>query len=107
MGIRPKKADTATEADWSFLDEPLIIEGIAQAVAKLVRVYWLEFDDVSQDACLWVSVRPQMVSMWLEKGDVRRVRADIYSALSKANARAAKHNPFPVPYEEVFVEGEP
>lgn len=104
---RAKRIDQASESDWSFLDDPLVMEGLEQAAGKARNTYGESFEDCLQDALLWTSVRPEMVASWVERGDVRRVRADAYRGLSRAYGARSRKSPPTLSYEAVYREGEP
>lgn len=54
--------DTATEADWSFMDLPWVVTAIEAAAKAAAREFDLvDFNDAYQDALLYVAVRPGIV----------------------------------------------
>lgn len=57
-----KLSDTATTADWSFLDNADLMVSINQLVAGSARrLPLLDEDDLRQETCLWLSVRPGLM----------------------------------------------
>lgn len=61
----PRRSDTATEADWSWVGEPAFERAIDRAVRKAMDRFddmMLERDDLRQDAVLWLAVRPDLIA---------------------------------------------
>ena len=66
----PSKVDTATEADWSFMDEPAVMAALESAARKVAREFELvEYEDAYQDAVLWLAVRFGEVDKYRDRED--------------------------------------
>lgn len=85
------KVETATEADWSFLEDERFQQAIYRAATKMVSRFHDRYAlpqladstdpqlmDAMQDASLWLSVRPELVERTLETGDFRSLAERIY-----------------------------
>lgn len=85
------KVNTATEADWSFLEDPRAADAVTQAARKLAREFEAVVDpeDAYQDCALWLSVRPEMVAKARETDNYGQLYQDIYGNLRKPALRAA------------------
>jgi len=60
----PRKVDVATEADWSFYENDAVVAAASQAAHSVASKFIdiAEFDDLEQDALLFLAVRPEMVA---------------------------------------------
>jgi hypothetical protein len=60
----PKRSDIATEADWSFYEDPDARLALVGAVNKACREFRevIDREDATQEAMLWLAVRPEQVA---------------------------------------------
>ena len=67
----PRKVDVATEADWSFMDNPAVMAALESAARKAAREFdgVVEYEDAYQDAVLWLAVRPDEVDKYSNRED--------------------------------------
>lgn len=67
----PRKVDIATEADWSFMDNPEVVKCAAHAAHAVARKYEgvVEEEDLQQDALLYLAVSPGMIAAHLADPD--------------------------------------
>lgn len=91
MGSR-KRSDTATSADWGFLE----VEGAVEALTNQAR-YWamrygVEGDDLFQEGALFLSVRPERVTKLLALGGPELLAYDTGLNCMKARAEVEKKN---------------
>ena len=85
----PKRSDTATTADWSFIDRPEVTRGVDKIARKAAERGVSEFEDLQQDLYLWLAVRPGAQA----KPDhlvVLDLRMEARAHSRKAEARAGK-----------------
>lgn len=79
------KVATATEADWSFTTDEVLMASVRWAAAKAARQFELvEFDDAYQDALLCLAVRPEWVAGARAKGlSIAELGQNIYARALK------------------------
>ena len=67
----PRKVDIATEADWSFMDNPDVVRTASHAAHAIARKYEgvVEEEDLQQEALLYLAVRPDMIAAHLADSD--------------------------------------
>ena len=67
----PRKVDIATEADWSFMDNPDVVRSVSHAAHAIARKYEgvVEEEDLSQEALLYLAVSPDMIAAHLADPD--------------------------------------
>lgn len=63
---------TASECDWGFLEDELAVQALDRVVKRCMRVYGDVADraDIYQEACMWLSVRPEK---WKDLDDANSV----------------------------------
>lgn len=54
---REKLSDTATEADWAFLEYPEIHDSLRHRAEVVAKEWGADADDLFQETCLWLAVR--------------------------------------------------
>ena len=68
----PRKADVATEADWSWAEDPDAMRAVERAAQKAsIEFDALECDDAVQDASLWLAVHPGLVASYRDREGAR------------------------------------
>lgn len=88
-----KKIDTATEADWGFVNSAEVMAAAEFAARKAAREFELvEFDDAQQDAYLYLAVRPERVAQAHAELDYRSLAQDIYANALRAGAVGESDN---------------
>jgi hypothetical protein len=60
--MHKKLSDTATEADWSFLEIPFLADALRREAEVVAVKFHLDSDDVYQEALLDMAVRPGSVA---------------------------------------------
>ena len=64
---RQNIAATATEADWSFLNDPEMAGAIRSAAIRASREFEaVSYEDAHQDAALYLAVRPELQNDYRE-----------------------------------------
>jgi len=65
----PRKVDIATEADWSFIDNPDVMAALESAARKAAREFdgVVEYEDAYQDAALWLAVHLDEVDKYRDR----------------------------------------
>lgn len=94
----PRRSDTATTADWSFVDRPEVMKGLDKVAQLAGEWEGFDADDVRQDLYLWLGVRPEVQA----KPDhfvVLDLRQAVQTMSRKAGARGDKLDL--IPLEEV------
>lgn len=83
-----RKVDTATEADWSFVEDSVVMRAVKWAAVKAARQFELvEYDDAEQDALLFLAVRPEWVARVRAEGkSVAELGQTIYANALRADA---------------------
>lgn len=99
---RARREDTATEADWSFMGHPEVMDAVIGAAKRLERQYGEEFRDCEHDALLWMAVRPEIIAKHVGTGRFDQLSLDCYSGLSKRQSRSRRIEA--VSYEGEFLE---
>jgi hypothetical protein len=84
----PKRSDAAylEDCDWSFVDRPEVMKGLDKVARLAGDWYGFDYDDVRQDLCLWLGVRPEVQA----KPDyliVLDLRMEMRAMYRKAQAR--------------------
>lgn len=79
-----RKVDTAEAADWSFTENPVVMEAVEWAVNRVRRNFpFADLDDARQESYLWLAVRPSMIRTIIERfgeeGATRRIALQVYS----------------------------
>lgn len=85
----PRKVDIATEADWSFMDEPAVMTALKGAARKAAREFngVVEYEDAYQDAVLWLAVRPGEVDKYRDReGGMKSLSQNIYANALRPDA---------------------
>jgi hypothetical protein len=54
---RERLSDTATEADWSFIEVPAVYAGLQKSCERAARNTGADAEELFQDMCLWLAVR--------------------------------------------------
>lgn len=77
----PSRVSTATEADWSYMEDDKAMDALTQAVRKVAREFEavVELEDARQDALLWLAVRPERVARAQRDDDYGQLYQDIYA----------------------------
>lgn len=80
-----KKWETATEADWSFMEDEEITEAIEVAARRAGRSFDnADLDDFRQDARLHLAVSPEMLERWRKNvADMQQPKARIASIANR------------------------
>lgn len=88
------RVETATSADWSFVDRPAIMRCIRNAAIKAANEFdAVEFGDAEHDALLWLAVRPERLATADRSGDYTQLTQDIYAhALRERAVRESDRN---------------
>ena len=85
----PRKVDIATEADWSFMDNPDVMAALESAARKAARQFdgVVEYEDAYQDAVLWLAVRPGEVDKYCDREDgMKSLGQNIYANALRSDA---------------------
>lgn len=83
------RVDLATEAHWGFLDRADLVRGIRRQAAQGASLWQADEDDMFQEVCLWLSVRPEMHD-WDTPLILSRTRSRIQS-VGRKRARVLNH----------------
>ena len=89
----PRKVDVATEADWSFYENDAVVAAASQAAHSVASKFIdiAEFDDLEQDALLFLAVRPEMVATYVADtdGGMKALQWRVYRYLYEEAEREA------------------
>ena len=85
---------TIEDADWSFVDNSILMRCVKNAAIKAANEFdAVEYEDAHQDALLWLAVRPERVAKALSTKDYKQLTQDIYAhALREPAVRESDRN---------------
>ena len=85
----PRKVDVATEADWSFMNNPDVMAALESAARKAARQFdgVVEYEDAYQDAVPWLAVHPDEVDKYRDREDgMKLLSSRIYANALRPDA---------------------
>lgn len=96
-----KKTDSATEADWGFTKNEDIMAALDLAVRRIASFGSIDYDDLQQEALLYLSVRPELWKRCVAEGKPFLLTRHIQRYLATESKAAAQRAHITRSYEEL------